>query len=77
VQTDPYPRANRHPGGHLRRYPVVELAIDGGKVGEDPDDSLAALYSPNSCLKASSRVVCSQVNSFSGRPKCPYAAVRR
>ena len=92
MQLDPNEGADPHPAGKMPRDQVVELLVDGRHVREDGHDArcrgwpLAAVadrqalslpYRPISRLKSSSRLVCSQVNSFSLRPKWPYAAVRR
>ena len=48
---------------------VVERLLDGGLVDDDPGDALR--QRPSADLRSSSRGVCSQENSLSGRPKCP------
>jgi hypothetical protein len=57
---------------------VVECLVDGGLVGQDPDDPLLGneaqrpgAQRPRADLSSSTRVVCSQENSFSSRPKWP------
>jgi hypothetical protein len=69
-------------------HEVVEGAVDGRDVRDDPTDRRRALAvagargwsqaSASAALRnASAWSVCSHVNVGSGRPKCPYAAVRR
>ena len=64
-------------GGAVAGRVVVEGPVDGGTVGEDPRDRGRQRQRPRARRSSSALGVCSQVNSRSGRPKCPYEAVLR
>jgi len=72
VQLDPHHGPHPHRGGvDAVRYEVVELLVDGGNVGKDPNDP-GTDQSPRADLRASTRSVFSQVKpSPSERPKWP------
>ena len=82
VEVDAHPAAHPDLGVERGRHRVVEPPMDGRHVGHHPDDARPAGPSgsdprspawsaqrPRACFRSSARVVSSQVNSFSERPK--------
>ena len=79
VQLDPHHVADPHLVAHRVGDEVVELLVDAGDVGQDPDDQRRLgrpaggrrLQSPSADFRSPTRLVCSQVKSGSARPKWP------
>jgi hypothetical protein len=70
VEVDADDRPDAHLVPERVRDQVVEGLLDRGQVRQDPGDQR-----PSADFRSSTLEVASQVNSFSLRPKCPYAAV--
>ena len=79
AEVDPHDRADADDRGQRLRHRVVEEALDGEDVDRDPADagrghrSVDERRQPPAALRSVSAMssTCSQVNSLSGRPKCP------
>jgi hypothetical protein len=82
LKRHPHYATRAYRGGNIRRDEVVELALETCHVWKHPRHQRRrsrgsfghykpGCYRPSAALKSASRLVTSQVNSLSERPKCP------